>query len=83
MTERTSFLAEIKRRNIIRVVIAYVAVSWLVLQAAALIFQMLELSNAISKGLRVDFEVFSFRLCHWILVYLAELRHRLRVPGED
>ena len=51
MSERPSFFAELKRRNIIRVAIAYVAVSWLVLQAGALIFQTLELSNAISKGL--------------------------------
>ena len=51
MTERPSFLAELKRRNVIRVAIAYVAVSWLVLQAGSLIFQTLELSNAVSKGL--------------------------------
>jgi hypothetical protein len=50
MTER-SFLAELKRRNVIRVAIAYVAVSWLVLQAATLLGQLLELPNAISKGL--------------------------------
>ena len=51
MTERTSFLAELKRRNVIRVAIAYVAVSWLVMQAGTLLFQTLELSNAVSKGL--------------------------------
>ena len=51
MTERPSFLAELKRRNVIRVAIAYVAVSWLALQACALLVQMLELPNAISKGL--------------------------------
>jgi hypothetical protein len=50
MSERT-FLAELKRRNVIRVAIAYVAVSWLVLQAATLLGQLLELPNAISKGL--------------------------------
>jgi tetratricopeptide (TPR) repeat protein len=49
MTERT-FLAELKRRNVIRVAIAYVAVSWLLMQAGTLLFQTLELSNAVSKG---------------------------------
>ena len=37
MTERT-FLAELKRRNVIRVAIAYVAVSWLLMQAGTLLF---------------------------------------------
>jgi hypothetical protein len=45
MTERTSFLAELKRRNVIRVAIAYVAVSWLVLQAGALVFQAMDVPN--------------------------------------
>jgi hypothetical protein len=52
MTERT-FLAELKRRNVIRVAIAYVAVSWLVMQASSLMVQTLELPNAISKGVFV------------------------------
>ena len=48
-----SFLAELKRRNVIRVAIAYVAVSWLAMQAGTLLVQALELSNAIPKGLFV------------------------------
>jgi hypothetical protein len=52
MTERT-FLAELKRRNVIRVAIAYFAVSWLAMQAGTLLVQALELPNAISKGLFV------------------------------
>jgi TolB-like protein/Tfp pilus assembly protein PilF len=50
MSER-SFLAELKRRNVIRVAIAYVAVSWLVLQAGALIFQAMDVSNSVLRGL--------------------------------
>src|SRR5678815_212814 len=53
VTERISFLAELKRRNVIRVAIAYVAVSWLVMQAGSLLVQTLELPNAISKGVFV------------------------------
>jgi TolB-like protein/Flp pilus assembly protein TadD len=46
-----SLVAELKRRNVIRVAVAYLAVSWLVLQAGALIFQALDLPNALLKGL--------------------------------
>ena len=41
------FLAELKRRNVIRVGVAYAAVSGLVLQADALVFGALELPNAV------------------------------------
>ena len=50
MTER-SFFAELRRRNVIRVAIAYVAVSWLVLQAGSLIFQALDLPSTALKVL--------------------------------
>ena len=53
MTGRLSFLTELKRRNVIRVAIAYIAVSWLVLQAGALIVQVLDLPNTVSKVLFV------------------------------
>ena len=46
-----SLLDELKRRNVIRVAIAYAAVSWLVLQAGALVFDALELSNAVLRSL--------------------------------
>jgi TolB-like protein len=46
-----SLVAELKRRNVIRVAIAYLAVSWLVLQAGALVFQALDLPNSLLKGL--------------------------------
>jgi TolB-like protein/cytochrome c-type biogenesis protein CcmH/NrfG len=48
-----TFVAELKRRNVIRVAIAYVAVSWLVMQVCTLGVQVLELPNTISKGLLV------------------------------
>jgi TolB-like protein/Tfp pilus assembly protein PilF len=46
-----SFIAELKRRNVIRVAIGYVAVSWLVLQAGSLIFGMFDLPNTLMRGL--------------------------------
>jgi TolB-like protein len=48
---RRSLVDELKRRNVIRVAVAYLAVSWLVLQAGALIFQALDLPNSLLKGL--------------------------------
>jgi TolB-like protein/Flp pilus assembly protein TadD len=48
---RRSLIAELKRRNVIRVAIAYLAVGWLVLQAGALVFQAMDLPNSLLKGL--------------------------------
>ena len=48
---KSSLFAELRRRNVMRVAIAYVAVSWLVMQAGTLIFQTLELPSAVSKAL--------------------------------
>jgi TolB-like protein/Flp pilus assembly protein TadD len=48
---KRSLFAELKRRNVIRVAIAYLAVSWLVLQAGALMFQALDLPNSVLRGL--------------------------------
>src|SRR5215831_5965707 len=50
---KRSLFAELKRRNVIRVAIAYVAVSWLALQAGALIFQAMDLPNTLLRGLVV------------------------------
>jgi TolB-like protein/Flp pilus assembly protein TadD len=44
-------LEELKRRNVIRVAIGYVAVSWLVLQAGTLIFGLFDLPNTLMRGL--------------------------------
>jgi TolB-like protein len=50
---KRSLFAELKRRNVIRVAIAYVAVSWLVLQAGALMLQAFDLPNTLLRGLVV------------------------------
>jgi serine/threonine-protein kinase len=44
-------LEELRRRNVIRVAIGYVAVSWLVLQAGSLIFGLFDLPNTLMRGL--------------------------------
>jgi serine/threonine-protein kinase len=44
-------LEELKRRNVIRVAIGYIAVSWLVLQAGSLIFGLFDLPNTLMRGL--------------------------------
>jgi len=48
---KPSLFAELRRRNVMRAAIAYVAVSWLVMQAGTLIFQTLELPSVVSKAL--------------------------------
>ena len=44
-------LEELKRRNVIRVAIGYLAVGWLLLQAGSLIFGALDLPNSWVRGL--------------------------------
>jgi TolB-like protein/Flp pilus assembly protein TadD len=46
-----SFLVELKRRNVIRVAIGYLAVSWLLLQAGSLVFGLLDLPGSVARGL--------------------------------
>ena len=46
-----SLFVELKRRNVIRVAIGYVAVSWLLLQAGSLVFGLLDLPNTVPRGL--------------------------------
>ena len=46
-----TLLEELKRRNIIRVAIGYLAVGWLLLQAGSLIFGALDLPNSWVRGL--------------------------------
>ena len=48
-----SFLAELKRRNVIRVAIGYVAVSWLLMQAGSLMFGVFDLPASAMRGLFV------------------------------
>ncbi len=50
---KRSLLAELKRRNVIRVAIGYLAVSWLLLQAGSLMFSMFDLPSSAMRGLFV------------------------------
>ena len=48
-----SFFAELKRRNVIRVAIGYLAVSWLLLQAGSLMFGVFDLPGSAMRVLFV------------------------------
>ena len=43
MSEKPSFFAELKRRNVYKVAVAYAVVGWLVVQIATQIFPFLEI----------------------------------------
>ena len=45
-----SLFTELKRRNVLRVVAAYVAVSWLLIQVVETLFPVFGLSDAASRG---------------------------------
>src|SRR2546422_9045461 len=45
MSEKPSFFAELKRRNVYKVAVAYAVVSWLIAQIATQIFPFLEIPN--------------------------------------
>src|SRR6476619_1634003 len=45
MSERHSFFAELKRRNVYKVAIAYAVVGWLLVQVATQVFPFFEISN--------------------------------------
>jgi TolB-like protein/Tfp pilus assembly protein PilF len=45
MTERRSFFAELKRRNVYKVAVAYAVVGWLIVQIATQVFPFLEIPN--------------------------------------
>jgi hypothetical protein len=45
MNERPSFFAELKRRNVYKVAIAYAIVGWLLIQIATQVFPFLEIPN--------------------------------------
>ena len=46
-----SLFSELKRRNVLRVAAAYVAVSWLVIQVIEALFPMFGLSDAAARGI--------------------------------
>jgi hypothetical protein len=45
MNEKPSFFAELKRRNVYKVAVAYAVVAWLVIQVATQVFPFLEIPN--------------------------------------
>ena len=45
MSDRPSFFAELKRRNVYRVAVAYAIVAWLLIQIATQVFPFLEIPN--------------------------------------
>ena len=45
MNEKTSFFAELKRRNVYRVAVAYAIVGWLLVQVTAQVFPIFEIPN--------------------------------------
>src|SRR5712672_3701655 len=45
MSEKPSFFAELKRRNVYKVAVAYAVVAWLIAQIATQIFPFLEIPN--------------------------------------
>jgi TolB-like protein/Tfp pilus assembly protein PilF len=49
MSEKTSFFAELKRRNVYKVVAAYAVVGWVIAQVATQIFPFLEIPNWIVR----------------------------------
>ena len=49
MSEERSFLAELKRRNVYKVAVAYAVVGWLIAQIATQIFPFLEIPNWIVR----------------------------------
>jgi TolB-like protein/Tfp pilus assembly protein PilF len=49
MSEKSSFFAELKRRNVYKVAVAYAVVSWLLIQIATQVFPFLEIPNWIVR----------------------------------
>src|SRR5438874_11828756 len=45
MSEKPSFFAELKRRNVYKVAVAYAVVAWLLMQVASQIFSFFEIPN--------------------------------------
>ena len=45
MSDRPSFFAELKRRNVYKVAIAYAVVAWLLMQIATQVFPFFEIPN--------------------------------------
>ena len=53
MSEKPSFFAELKRRNVYKVAVAYVVVAWLLLQAASIFLPAFDAPSWVMKFLIV------------------------------
>ena len=53
MSEKPSFFAELKRRNVYKVAVAYAVVGWLVMQIAATVVPALHLPDVITSAVVV------------------------------
>jgi len=66
-----NFLKELKRRNVIKALVSYAVVSWLILQVGALVFPMFGINQAL---LRWVFVALAVGLPVWIVfAYIYEL----------
>ena len=50
MSDKPSFFAELKRRNVYKVAITYAVVAWLVIQAASILLPTFEAPNWVMKA---------------------------------
>lgn len=68
------FFKELQRRNVIKAAITYIAIGWVVMQAASLIFPLFDISQSILRNLLIGlFVVFpAWILFAWIYEYTPE-----------
>src|SRR5690349_5004583 len=53
MSEKLSFFAELKRRNVYKVAITYAVIAWVLVQAASIVFPAFEAPNWVMKAFLV------------------------------
>ena len=49
MSEKPSFFSELKRRNVYKIAVAYAVVSWLLVQAASILFPTFDAPSWVMK----------------------------------
>ena len=64
MSEKPSFFAELKRRNVYKVAVAYVVVAWLLIQAASIFLPAFDAPSWVMKVLVVVI-LFGFPAVDW------------------
>ena len=75
MNEKPSFFAELKRRNVYKVAVAYAIVGWLIVQIATQVFPFLEIPNWVVR-LVIIFVGIGFPMAliiAWLLMQAASL----------